>query len=555
MNDLFSDNATIANHPGIETVNAGSAEGVAQTAELFPQALVPVNLRHQTDLEGFSRAVRGLVGQNILPHQVSWHVRDARVHDLFAQPADEADRLVLPPDAPAIQVPALFPPLCETVILHSDPNRFGLLYRILWRLLQEPGLRHDPLDADIVKAQHMAQAVRRDMHKMKAFVRFRTVQDETFKTHPEDGPLHVAWFEPEHHIVEAVAPFFARRFTQMRWVILTPERSVEWNCIGCASAKAPPRGDKAATEKALAALRFGPGAKKEDAPPPDAGEELWLTYYQHIFNPARLKLKMMQQEMPRKYWPNLPEAELIHPLTVMAHERSERMVQQPATRPMRRIPVVAARTEPPTLAPGERATSLQQLRAATDRCRECPIGEHATQSVCGEGPREAAVMFVGEQPGDQEDLRGKPFVGPAGQLFDRALAQLGIQRDEVFIANAVKHFKYELRGKRRIHKTPSQREAAACLHWLDDEIRIVKPKILVALGSTAARSLLGRAVPVIANRGQLLERDDGLKVLVTLHPSALLRMPPEEKAAAFEAWLEDLSPLGAMVDSTSDATA
>ncbi|MDO9405281.1 MAG: UdgX family uracil-DNA binding protein [Polaromonas sp.] len=591
MNDLFTDDTDRsdytdrADRPDAGSSNLSSGlpvdlfsqadETPVQSGDLFPRDIVPVNLRHQSDLEGFSRAARGLVAQNIAPRHTSWHVRDARVHDLFAQAAratdDGSDGPVnamapdLPADAPPIHVPALFPPLCETVILHNDPNRFGLLYRILWRLLHEPGLRHDPLDADIVAAQHMAQAVRRDMHKMKAFVRFRSVQDETFQSHPEDGPLHVAWFEPEHHIVEAVAPFFARRFTQMRWAILTPERSVEWNCVGCATAKPlkPARGRTKSTDAAdegLAALRFGPGARREDAPPPDAGEALWLTYYQHIFNPARLKLKMMQKEMPRKYWHNLPEANLIHPLAAGAHERATQMVQQPATHTLRRLPAVApqphqAEKDLAVLAPGERVRSLAQLRAATNRCRECPIGEHATQSVCGEGPRQSAVMFVGEQPGDQEDLRGHPFVGPAGQLFDRALAQLGIARDDVFVANAVKHFKYELRGQRRIHKTPTQREAAACLHWLEDEISIVKPQILVALGSTAARSLLGRAVPVLANRGQLLERDDGRRVLVTLHPSALLRMPPEEKAAAFQAWLDDLAPLRDIVESDAPSLA
>jgi len=175
------------------------------------------------------------------------------------------------------------------------------------------------------------------------------------------------------------------------------------------------------------------------------------------------------------------------------------------------------------------------------RCRECPIGEFATQSVTGEGPRKPALMLVGEQPGDKEDLAGHPFVGPAGGLLDRALEQIGIPRDRVFVSNAVKHFKFELRGKRRIHKSPTQREAAACLHWLEDEIALVRPKALVALGSTAARSLLGRAVPVMAERGHWLEREDGLQVLVTLHPSALLRVPPQDRDEAFALFVKDLA--------------
>ncbi|SFP38222.1 UdgX family uracil-DNA binding protein [Variovorax sp. 770b2] len=184
---------------------------------------------------------------------------------------------------------------------------------------------------------------------------------------------------------------------------------------------------------------------------------------------------------------------------------------------------------------------LQKLGRATNACPECPLGEHATQSVFGEGPVHARLMVVGEQPGDKEDLVGRPFVGPAGRLFDRAVAELGWSRDKLYVTNAVKHFKYELRGKRRIHKTPAQREADACLHWLESEIALVEPAALIALGGVAARSLLGRHVAVMSERGRWHEDAAGRQVLVTLHPSALLRGDPEQKAAAWKAWLADLS--------------
>jgi uracil-DNA glycosylase len=181
------------------------------------------------------------------------------------------------------------------------------------------------------------------------------------------------------------------------------------------------------------------------------------------------------------------------------------------------------------------------LRDETNACRECPLGAHATQSVVGEGPLTAPLMLVGEQPGDQEDLQGRPFVGPAGRLLERALQELGWSRDEVYMTNAVKHFKFELRGKRRMHKTPAQREVTACMHWLEDEIALVQPRALVALGATAARALLGRAVRVLSERGQWIQRPhDGRPVLVTLHPSALLRVLPQEREAAYAAWLSDL---------------
>ena len=476
-----------------------------------------IRLASAVDFDGFRRACRQLWAQQVEPERVAWHTRDDVEADLFESAAPAA----APPgkpvaEGPPLHVPASFMPLAQSVVLHKDASRFGLLYRLLWRLQLEPGLRSDPLDADVVLAEHMAQAVRREMHKMKAFVRFRTLAGEAGAE-----PVHVAWFEPEHHVVEATAPFFARRFTAMHWAILTPERSVAWD------------GEH---------LVFGPGARRDQAPPPDAGERLWLTYYENIFNPARLKLKMMQKEMPKRYWANLPEAQLIDALAAGAGERSLNMIDRTARPAARRLPAA-----PPQPAPGftetpggEAPASLPALREALERCRECPIGEHATQAVPGEGLVHARLMFVGEQPGDQEDLQGRPFVGPAGQLFSRALQELGIPREQAYVTNAVKHFKFELRGKRRIHKTPAQQEAAACLHWLESEIALVDPEALVALGATAARQLMGRAVAVTRERGQWLKRGDGRRVLVTLHPSALLRMEPADKAAAYAAWLADL---------------
>jgi DNA polymerase len=215
------------------------------------------------------------------------------------------------------------------------------------------------------------------------------------------------------------------------------------------------------------------------------------------------------------------------------------MKERPAD-PAVRAPRPVDREDPALTLARDGITSLDELKAQTMRCRECPIGEFATQSVIGEGDAHAPLMLVGEQPGDQEDVQGHPFVGPAGKLLARGLEQAGIPPERVFVSNAVKHFKFELRGKRRIHKSPSQREAAACLHWLEDEIALVRPQAVVALGATAARSLLGRAVPVMANRGQWLARPDGRKVLVTLHPSALLRVLPEDREEAFAAFVKDL---------------
>ncbi|MEP6740246.1 MAG: UdgX family uracil-DNA binding protein [Caldimonas sp.] len=419
-------------------------------------AVRSIGLAGATDFEGFRRACRMLWAAQVAPERVSWHTADDVEAELFeATPGSE------PATAPPVNVPASYLPLCESVVLHSDPERFGLMYRLLWRLQTEPGLKHDTHDADWVLAQRMAQDVRRDMHRLQTSVRFRTIASGA-----NDAPLNVAWFEPEHHIVEATAPFLARRFDTLRWAIVTPERSARRDAGG---------------------LVFGRGGEREQVPATDAGDMAWLTWLEEIFEVA--SKKPARRETPDG-------------------------------------------NDPPR--------TLPALREALERCRECPIGEHATQAVPGIGPKRARLMFVGEQPGDQEDVQGRPFVGPAGQLFDRALAQLGIARDQVWVSNAVKHFKFELRGTRRIHKTPAQEEALACLHWLESEIVLVDPGALVALGATAARQLLGRPVAVTRQRGQWLGRSDGRKVLITLHPSALLRMAPEDKAAAYAAWLDDL---------------
>ncbi|MBW8757310.1 MAG: UdgX family uracil-DNA binding protein [Burkholderiales bacterium] len=194
--------------------------------------------------------------------------------------------------------------------------------------------------------------------------------------------------------------------------------------------------------------------------------------------------------------------------------------------------------------PARRPIALATLRAQAAHCRECPLGALATQTVWGEGAGHARLMIVGEQPGDREDLIGRPFVGPAGHLLDKALAALGWDRDAIYLTNAVKHFKHELRGKRRMHKTPGQLEILACAHWLQGEIDAVGPAALVALGGTAARSLMGRPVKVLSERGQWLQRPDGRRVLVTLHPSALLRGDPAGREREFERWVSDLALAG-----------
>jgi DNA polymerase len=184
---------------------------------------------------------------------------------------------------------------------------------------------------------------------------------------------------------------------------------------------------------------------------------------------------------------------------------------------------------------------LDSLRREAASCRACPLWEHTTQTVFGEGPTDAEIMLVGEQPGDREDREGRPFVGPAGLLLDRALADAGIDRGRVYVTNAVKHFKFELRGKRRLHKRPNGGEIKICRRWLFDEIEAIGPRLVVALGATALQGLAGRAMPVGANRGAVLDLAGGLRVFITIHPSALLRLQDEEERhSAYTSFVNDL---------------
>ena len=187
------------------------------------------------------------------------------------------------------------------------------------------------------------------------------------------------------------------------------------------------------------------------------------------------------------------------------------------------------------------AKSLKELREDARACQDCPLWANATQTVFGAGDPHARVMLVGEQPGDEEDKKGLPFVGPAGRLLDKALEAAGVDRTHLYVTNAVKHFKWQLRGKRRLHKTPAQREIDACHQWLEQEIATVKPHVLVALGATAAKAVIGKDFKVSVTRGQFVESPAAPYVFATFHPSALLRLKDEtEKEAAFEQLVKDL---------------
>jgi uracil-DNA glycosylase family protein len=294
---------------------------------------------------------------------------------------------------------------------------------------------------------------------------------------------------------------------------------------------------------------FAEGGSKGDVPAGDALEADWKTYFSSIFNPARLKVAMMRSEMPVKYWRNLPEAELIPSLIADASRREKDMVLREATTPSTRHQRQVRRQAELEPEDTTEIGTLAEARAAVQGCRRCPLFEFATQAVFGEGPERADVMFVGEQPGDQEDLAGRPFVGPAGKIFDAAVERAGIDRQRAYVTNAVKHFKFVPRGKRRLHQRPNGGEISACRFWLELERGFVKPRVIVALGATAAQSILGRTSTIASLRGKPIELEDGTILYVTIHPSYLLRLrDPADKAREAHAFEADLKRVRAMLE-------
>ena len=410
-----------------------------------------------------------LLATNTPPQDVYWD-RDEQM-SLFTLQPRASNRTVMMPKA--------FIAIAKTVARHSNPNRWNILYRVAWRIQTgERQILEIDVDEDVATLRKMSKAVAKDIYRMRQFVRFRKVGENHY----------VAWYEPEHYTLDANARFFVDRFGAMRWAILTPRVSLEWD---------------------LEKLSLGPGVLRSDAPQDDELEELWRVYYTTIFNPARLKLKAMRAQLPLSHWKNLPEAQTIPELVRRSRGRVQRMVEEQPRSALDFIP---------------HPSSWSELRDAVHNCSACELCRLATSPVWGEGDLMASVMIVGEQPGDEEDLVGRPFVGPAGEVLDRALAQAGIERKHVYITNAVKAFKFEPRGKRRIHQNPRPSEIATCRPWLRAEIDAVQPSKIICLGANAAQSVLGRKVQVAKERGSWITIGRQ-RVLMTYHPSAILRNP------------------------------
>ncbi len=422
-----------------------------------------VVLDSETDWLGWRSATRGLVLAGVPPEDVRWTVRthlDDGAHEL-------------PQGAGSFNLPRALISIAALALQAREPERFALLYRLVWRSNGGEKLLEKTDDPELRRAQGLAYAVRAEAHKMRTSIRYLPVEEDRY----------LGWYVPAHHVLEANAQLIAHRFPEVTFSILTPEGSAHWQD---------------------GALRFGGGHAHiaDDA----ALETWWAAHHAQLLRESRIGT-------------SVPEAEAL--------DKSPRAPDRPPIGP-----VVLPQHADPQL--------LHATHEAGD-CRRCPLYELATQTVFGEGPADAPAMFIGEQPGDQEDVIGRPFVGPAGQIMDRAMEEAGIDRRTVYITNAVKHFKFTPRGKRRIHQTPDPPEIQACRFWLDVERVQLRPKLLVLMGGTAARAVMRRQVTITRERGRPIKLEDGQTAFVTVHPSFLLRVPDEDaKAREYRAFVRDM---------------
>ena len=476
----------------------------------------------QPDFNDWRSHARVALQEGYTPEDLDLQDVTAPANLTLALAPGEADGRPSGSTIPSPHTSQAFLDVAQTVAVHRDPQRWNLLYRILFRLQANRDLLKIEIDTDVAHLGQLDQQVRRDLHKMHAFIRFRKVTPDAMdEANPFAAPMKpasltdgsqtapglkqdpleiehfVAWYQPDHRILPLAAPFFVERFAPMQWTILTPDASVSWNPV-----------DRQ--------LHWFEGLPRESAPQSDELETLWRSYYASIYNPARLNPSAMRSEMPVRYWKDLPEVALLPTLISQSASRVGTMVTTQAAQPSA-APFVPARHE------------LPLINAALPSCKGCDLYLHATQAVPGVGPspstvhKAAKIMLVGEQPGDQEDLQGLPFVGPAGRVLDKVLAELKIDRSTVYVTNAVKHFKFIQRGKLRLHQNPRMSEISACRPWLLAEIDAVRPEVVLCLGASASKSLLGGTFALMRDHGKILSTPYADQVVATIHPSAVLR--------------------------------
>lgn len=447
-----------------------------------------VFLAHEVDFQGWRNATRRLISDQISPDSIQWHIQPPK--DLFTRPytestSDKNENL------PAFKITRRVFELCQTVIQANEPERFDLLYR--WITLCQN--HADPFNdkthhALIHRIERLVQAVQAETSRLRDLLRFHKQSDRSEL---------IAFFEPTHYVIEANSDFFQRLQADQSWLLITPYRSLKVN----------------GQQKI-----FGPGFSSNPLKNHDADQ--WNDFLNDFFP----KDQPLQKQY---YWQELPQAAL---------PKDEVLSQTQSITPL--ASSEEAITSVPTILKNVDFSMIKLAQTAAE-CQRCALWKPATQTVFGEGCAKSRLMLVGEQPGDQEDRFGRPFVGPAGQVMNHAIAHAGFERQDVYTTNAVKHFKFTPRGQRRIHQSPNPKEIAACSFWLEAEREIVKPTVLLMLGASAARSILGRPVTISRERSQFIPLNNDTIGMITVHPSYLLRLPDREsKKREYWRFVEDL---------------
>lgn len=442
--------------------------------------------------------VQGLVDRRVSPEQIAWSDRPEQ--DWLPGLGEEGgfcDDVRMPAHRSAA---GPFWSGARQVYCHRDSAKWPLLYRVLWRLRYENSRLLSILsDGDIGRFRRLEREVRRDTYRMTQFVRFKPAPGGR-------GDRLTAWYQPDHDVLELALPFFVKRFAALTWSIVTPKKSAHWDGT---------------------ALRLAEGLPRAADVSADGIESLWRVYYASVCNPARLNVKAMKAQMPVRHWETLPESPMILPLIQGASTRVAGMMEH----------VAAAPGASPYL---PECRSLVSLHTAAARCRGCTLHCSATQTVFGTGPDDAGVMLIGEQPGDEEDRYGRPFIGPAGRLLNAALIDAGLDRNRLYLTNAVKHFKFVPVGKARKHQKPSYADIVACRPWLEAELAALRPSVVVCLGSSAANAIFGPAFRLTDARGKWHTGFGIDRILPTYHPAAVLRARPEAREGLYRLLVDDL---------------
>jgi uracil-DNA glycosylase len=452
-------------------------------------------------------AARSLLMDGLHPNEVDWQETGASA-TVFGTIAPLPPGAVDPHAPTPPKIAGSFLKMLETAACYRARDRWPFLYKALWRWTQGDRAVASAEDEDGYRLHRMIEVVQAEEQHMQKVLRFR-------HRDPSLGPPEfISWFEPVHDLLEHAAMHFAARMGSATWMIATPHGAAFWD-------GALLRVDRTSeAEEKPADFGESAGGMNGEAVSGDAIEALWLAYYESTFTAALENAVEMASHMPVRYWKSPPDGR-VDPTLISRADPYSRRDRHPRNVPSEMEVAINTDLEP------IKGTSLKAPPSLAE-CKRCSLWRNATQAVAGVGPADARVMLVGEQPGDQEDREGAPFVGPAGKLLDEAIAEAELERASLYLTNAVKHFKWEHgSGDERLHSPPAQREREACRYWLEEELTRIAPKVVVALGASALKALTGHRTALSEYLGKTIEHK-GRIIVPTYHPSYLLRLTDEK---------------------------